>query len=140
MLDLTIRHGGCLILSFLFLATAVRADFVINLIDALGARHQLGESLGRVTLVNFWATWCPPCVHEIPSMNRLAARYDVDVFAIVSINFREAPEHILQFMSKVDVDFPVLMDEDGAVSRDWGACSRSPVPLSSTAKVGFVIP
>lgn len=91
-----------------------------DLVDARGTRHQMVESLGRVTLVNFWATWCPPCVHEIPSMNRLAAAYDEDEFAIVSINFREDPEHILQFMNEVDVDFPVLMDEDGAVSRDWG--------------------
>lgn len=91
-----------------------------DLIDARGIRHQLDGSVGRVTLVNFWATWCPPCVHEIPSMNRLAAAYDEDEFAIVSINFREKPEHILQFMREVEVDFPVLMDDDGAVSRDWG--------------------
>jgi thiol-disulfide isomerase/thioredoxin len=91
-----------------------------DLADARGTRHELGESLGRVTLVNFWATWCPPCVHEIPSMNRLAAAYDEREFAIVSINFREDPEHILAFMREVEVDFPVLMDEDGAVSRDWG--------------------
>lgn len=91
-----------------------------DLIDARGQRHQLVESLGRVTLVNFWATWCPPCVHEIPSMNRLAAAYDEGEFAIVSINFREDPEHILRFMNEVDVDFPVLMDEDGGVSREWG--------------------
>jgi thiol-disulfide isomerase/thioredoxin len=90
------------------------------LADARGAGHELAESLGRVTLVNFWATWCPPCVHEIPSMNRLAAAYDEREFAIVSINFREEPEHILQFMREVEVDFPVLMDEDGQVSREWG--------------------
>jgi peroxiredoxin len=90
------------------------------LVDARGSGHELAESLGRVTLVNFWATWCPPCVHEIPSMNRLAAAYDEREFAIVSINFREEPEHILQFMREVEVDFPVLMDEDGQVSRDWG--------------------
>jgi thiol-disulfide isomerase/thioredoxin len=91
-----------------------------DLVDARGSRHAIAENLGRVTLVNFWATWCPPCVHEIPSMNRLAAAYDEREFAIVSINFREDPEHILAFMGEVDVDFPVLMDEDGAVSRDWG--------------------
>lgn len=90
------------------------------LVDARGSDHELAESLGRVTLVNFWATWCPPCVHEIPSMNRLAAAYDEREFAIVSINFREEPEHILQFMREVAVDFPVLMDEDGQVSREWG--------------------
>ena len=91
-----------------------------DLIDARGQRHTLDESLGRVTLVNFWATWCPPCVHEIPSMNRLASAYEEDEFAIVSINFRETPEHILDFMRQVEVDFPVLMDIDGAISADWG--------------------
>lgn len=90
------------------------------LIDALGIHHQLEDSLGRVTLVNFWATWCPPCVHEIPSMNRLAGAYAPEDFAIVSINFREDPEHILQFMREVAVDFPVLLDSDGHVAQSWG--------------------
>jgi len=90
-----------------------------ELLDARGTRHRLEENLGRVTLVNFWATWCPPCVHEIPSMNRLAAAYDEQEFGIVSINFKEAPDHILAFMDKVDVDFPVLMDEDGEVAGQW---------------------
>ncbi len=88
--------------------------------DARGELHRLADSLGRVTLVNFWATWCPPCVHEIPSMNRLAGAYDQDDFAIVSINFKESAEHILQFMQRVEVDFPVLVDADGAVSAQWG--------------------
>ena len=90
------------------------------LVDARGDHHELADSLGRVTLVNFWATWCPPCVHEIPSMNRLAAAYDEREFAIVSVNFREEPEHILAFMREVAVDFPVLMDEGGRVSAQWG--------------------
>ena len=53
-------------------------------------------------------------------MNRLAAAYDEREFAIVSVNFREEPEHILAFMREVAVDFPVLMDEDGRVSAQWG--------------------
>lgn len=91
-----------------------------KLMDAQGRPHALTESLGRVTLVNFWATWCPPCVHEIPSMNALAAAYPPGEFAIVSINFKESPAHVRAFMERVAVDFPVLMDEDGRVSRDWG--------------------
>lgn len=91
-----------------------------ELVDALGERHALADSRGRVTLVNFWATWCPPCVHEIPSMNRLAAAYDEGEFAIVSINFKESAEHVRAFMQRVAVDFPVLMDVDGKVSSSWG--------------------
>ncbi|OOG27191.1 thiol-disulfide isomerase [Thioalkalivibrio denitrificans] len=90
-----------------------------DLVDARGERHTLEESLGRVTLVNFWATWCPPCVYEIPSMNRLAGDYTEDEFAIVSINFKEEADHILSFMEDVQVDFPVLMDLDGSVAGEW---------------------
>lgn len=90
------------------------------LIDADGAHHALADQRGRVTLVNFWATWCPPCVHEIPSMNRLAAAYDPAEFAIVSINFKEEPAHVRAFMKRVAVDFPVLLDQDGRTSARWG--------------------
>ncbi|HNQ03205.1 MAG TPA: TlpA disulfide reductase family protein [Thiobacillaceae bacterium] len=91
----------------------------LALTDARGRPHDLAKSRGRVTLVNFWATWCPPCVHEIPSMNLLAAAYDERDFAIVSVNFKEDPEHIRAFMNKVAVDFPVLMDADGSASARW---------------------
>jgi len=90
-----------------------------SLTDAYGKSENLSQSKGRITLVNFWATWCPPCVHEIPSMNRLAAAYDKKDFGIVSINFKEDPEHVLAFLKRVDVDFPVLLDRDGAVSGRW---------------------
>ena len=88
--------------------------------DALGKRHAVAEDRGRGTLVDFWATGCPPCVHEIPSMNRLAAAHPPGEFAIVSVNFKESPAHVRAFMGKVAVDFPVLMDEDGAASARWG--------------------
>ena len=74
---------------------------------------------GRVTLVNFWATWCPPCVHEIPSMNRLAAAYAPEDFEIVSVNFKEDPTHVQAFLKRVNVDFPVLLDQDGSAAARW---------------------
>jgi thiol-disulfide isomerase/thioredoxin len=98
----------------------VRPAPALALVDAKGVRHDLADHRGRVTLVNFWATWCPPCVHEIPSMNRLAATYDARDFAIVSVNFKEDPDHVRAFMAKVAVDFPVLLDADGATSARWG--------------------
>ena len=95
----------------------------LSLADARGRHHTLAEGRGRVTLVNFWATWCPPCVHEIPSMNRLAAAYDPKEFAIVSVNFKEDPVHVRAFMARVAVDFPVLLDVDGRVSARWSVFS-----------------
>jgi thiol-disulfide isomerase/thioredoxin len=92
-------------------------DYVLK--DARGRAHAMADNRGRVTLVNFWATWCPPCVHEIPSMNRLVAAYDPRDFAIVSVNFKESPAHVQAFMNKIAVDFPVLIDPDGATAARW---------------------
>lgn len=52
-------------------------------------------------------------------MNRLAAGYDAADFRIVSVNFQESQDTIRNFMQQVHVEFPVLLDVDGAVSRDW---------------------
>lgn len=76
----------------------------------------LKDKRGKVVLLNFWASWCPPCVKEIPSMNRLAESFDSDQFEIVSVNFKESPEKIGEFLKQVQVDFPVLIDLDGKVS------------------------
>ncbi|MGB5736705.1 MAG: TlpA disulfide reductase family protein [Thiohalocapsa sp.] len=97
--------------------TTLAPEFALR--DADGLAHAMADYRGSVTLVNFWASWCPPCVEEIPSMNRLAAGYDAADFRIVSVNFQESPETIRGFMQQVDVDFPVLLDLNGAVSRDW---------------------
>ncbi|MCB1734232.1 MAG: TlpA family protein disulfide reductase [Gammaproteobacteria bacterium] len=85
----------------------------------LGGEQSFDDVRGKVALVNFWATWCPPCVHEIPSMNRLAQQFRTDQFRIVSINFKEDPAHIREFMNKVQVDFPVLIDPQGHTADAW---------------------
>jgi thiol-disulfide isomerase/thioredoxin len=87
------------------------------LADARGRSRGLVP--GQVTLVNFWATWCPPCIHEIPSMNRLAAAYPPGTFEIVSVNFKEDPAHVSDFLKRVDVAFPVLLDRDGEAATRW---------------------
>lgn len=91
-------------------------DFTLT--DHRGEEQSLSDYAGQVVLLNFWASWCPPCVHEIPSMNRLD-RILGDAFAIVSVNYQESARHITDFMEEVRVDFPVLMDRDGKVAARW---------------------
>lgn len=91
-------------------------DFTLT--DHRGEEQSLSDYAGQVVLLNFWASWCPPCVHEIPSMNRLD-RILGDAFAIVSVNYQESAAHITDFMEEVRVDFPVLMDLDGKVAARW---------------------
>lgn len=91
----------------------------IDLLDANGKRFKRSEYRGKVTVVNFWASWCPPCVAEIPSLNRLREQMREHPFELISINYAESPQKIREFMQQVSVQFPVLLDPDGKVSQHW---------------------
>lgn len=87
--------------------------------DATGKTFTLNNYKGKVTLVNFWASWCTPCIEEIPSLNRLKLKMQGKPFQLISVNFAESPDRIQEFMKKVKVDFPVLLDKEGEVSTKW---------------------
>jgi len=91
----------------------------IKLTDAYGNTVIRDDYKGKVTLVNFWATWCPPCVQEIPSLNRLKQKMSGLAFELISINYAEDNKTILDFMKKINVEFPVLMDQDGNFAKKW---------------------
>ena len=74
---------------------------------------------GKALLINFWATWCPHCVEEIPSMNRALTHLDEDKFAMVSISYKDTQAILDEFVKKVNVDFPILLDLNGEVSKQW---------------------
>ena len=91
----------------------------INLKDAAGKPYTRDNYRGQITVVNFWASWCPPCVTEIPSLNRLRDQMQDTPFELISVNYAESPATIVEFLKKVDVQFPVLLDESGKVSVSW---------------------
>lgn len=88
-----------------------------------GEALDLADLRGKVVLVNFWATWCPPCVTEIPSMNRLLAKYRQQGLEIVSVDFQQSAEEITEFVKTIPVDYPIMLDEDGRLSKQWGVFS-----------------
>jgi Peroxiredoxin len=75
---------------------------------------------GQVVLLNFWASWCKPCVEEIPSLVRLQQKFNQDNFKIITINVGESKEQIIEFMKKVKFDLPILLDFDGQAVKNWG--------------------
>jgi peroxiredoxin len=85
-----------------------------------GAPVDLAELRGRVVLVNFWATWCPPCVEEIPSLQRLYRMLQPRGLEILAVDVGETVETMEAFLADKPVEFPVLMDVDGEALRRWG--------------------
>ena len=87
--------------------------------DVFGNNYSKTDFQGQITIVNFWATWCPPCVHEIPSLNRFKALMADWPVELISINYKEDTGSIKAFMKNVQVDFPVLLDESGQLAKQW---------------------
>lgn len=80
----------------------------------------LASLKGNVVLVNFWTTWCPPCVHEMPSMQRLSNHMHNKPFYLLGVNMAEDRNTINTFLrNKVNISFPILLDSDGKTLLDW---------------------
>lgn len=91
----------------------------LQLLDLDGRTQDLAQLRGRVVLVNFWASWCPPCVREMPSMQRLKEKLAGRPFTILAVNMAEPDQDVRAFLAKMNVDFPVPMDREGAVLKNW---------------------
>lgn len=79
----------------------------------------LSDLQGKVVVVNFWASWCEPCIDEMPSMQRLREKLAGEAFEILAVNFQEGEPRIRAFLKKVPVAFPIVRDTDGGVARAW---------------------
>jgi thiol-disulfide isomerase/thioredoxin len=84
-----------------------------------GKQQRLSDYRGKVVVINFWATWCGPCVEEMPSLARLARNLANESFALITVNFGEKPRRIESFLEKHALDLPVLVDSDMRASRAW---------------------
>jgi peroxiredoxin len=121
---LVLIGGGVYIYSNLPSTTAVVAgDMAPNfqLKDTNGNTVTLSELRGRVVMVNFWATWCPPCIEEMPSMERLYQLMAGEDFVMLAINTeKDGRSAVSAFLKKKSYNFTILYDDQGAVQQQYG--------------------
>lgn len=86
-----------------------------------GGAHGPEDYRGRVVLLNFWASWCPPCRDEFPSLERLQTRLGGRDFTVLAIAVSDSAEGIARFLGGRAPLFDILMDDDGKVSAAFRA-------------------
>jgi thiol-disulfide isomerase/thioredoxin len=89
--------------------------------DLDGKTWRLADLRGRAVLLNFWASWCPPCRAEMPSLQDMAAIYGPDKIVVLAINFKESRATAARFAQASALSLPVLLDPAGDMARQWGA-------------------
>ncbi len=100
-----------------YTGTVTSDNFSIR--DINNKQQSLQDYLGKVIIVNFWASWCPPCVHEMPSMSALKDTIGADYFDILAINLGEPAEDITDFLKAHPVNFPILPDPQQKLAKTW---------------------
>jgi cytochrome c biogenesis protein CcmG/thiol:disulfide interchange protein DsbE len=89
--------------------------------DINGKQISLSDHRGKVVLVNVWATWCPPCRQEMPSMQRLYEKFKGDNFEILAVSIdSEGREAVAPFMQKMHLTFPALLDPGETIRPLYG--------------------
>lgn len=94
-------------------------DFALK--DADRKLYRLSEQRGKVVLVNFWATWCPPCRREMPSMQRAWEALKNEKFVMFAVNVGEDEDTVFgfTFSTGVELKFPILLDRDALTVKAW---------------------
>ena len=93
-------------------------DFTVYGLD--GDTLSLADLRGKVVFLNFWATWCPPCRREMPSMEKLwKALSDLEGFTIVAVDVKESAQKVRRFAESQGYTFPIYLDPRGNAARSY---------------------
>jgi len=96
-------------------------DFTLKTLS--GKETSLSDYRGKIVFLNLWATWCPPCRQEMPSMEKLYQKFKNKDFVILAVSMREKQGTVEKFVKNNKLTFPVLLDSKGKVGRDYMATS-----------------
>ena len=99
--------------------------------DVNGTVWKLSDYRGKIVMVNFWATWCQPCVNELPHFQEIAQDWsgDLQIFAITSIDENQSDKDVRYFLQdNPEYTFTFLLDPDGKVAEEYGFVTGTTIP------------
>ncbi|TFJ91908.1 peroxiredoxin family protein [Lentibacillus salicampi] len=103
----------------------IAPDFQLETMD--GESIKLSDLRGQRVMVNFWATWCPPCRAEVPDLQKFYENKDIEILAINLTGTEKNRSDVDEFASEFGMTFPILMDENTAVANQY---QIQPIPSS----------
>ena len=111
-------------------------DFTVPIYG--GGSFTLSEQLGKVTIVNFWATWCTPCINELPHFDQLYRQYEGQI-AMAVIHSNLITDDVEAFLSRFDYRMPFALDETGEVIQSFGGSTMLPqtIVIDQTGKIVY---
>jgi peroxiredoxin len=93
-------------------------NFTLPTLD--GPRISLRDYRSHVVVVNFWATWCPPCVEETPSLKRFADEMQSDGVKVIGVSVDQDEAALRKFVAEAQLSFPIARDPEAAVAARYG--------------------
>ena len=130
-MTLAVTLAGCMTLLSALSLPAFAGDLVripnaplapaLEAADLAGQRQALSQYRGSVVLVNFWASWCPPCLREMPSLGRLAESLAGRPFKVLAVNVGETPRRAEEAMRRIGYRGTLLLDPDQEIFDAWKA-------------------
>ena len=81
---------------------------------------KLTDYKGAIVFLNFWASWCPPCRNEMPSMQKLYNRYKTEPFKMIAVSIKESPGQVKDFFKEKRLSFTALLDPRGEAGKKFG--------------------
>jgi thiol-disulfide isomerase/thioredoxin len=96
-----------------------QATPAFNGVDVQGQRWTAADLAGQVVVLNFWATWCAPCVEEMPSLQALHNSAE-NAPRVIAVNVKETASTVRRFMTAQRINMPIVLDPQGDLARQWG--------------------